>query len=238
MFTEHYRQPVSELSAVAYVEGLSDLTAQQLDSACGACLRACRFMPTVADIRAQISQADAAGQQLEWDKTWERLLDWVRRYFDPNLGVDRRAPPLPAAVEHAAMAAGGCRWLESCPEPELQWAKKRFIQALANVDQAQASKQLLTRGEANRILGELTARAAENNTRLLATPPDASSDSRPAGDPTALAEFVEGMRKVAAIPTKEDWEARKREQLARLGAHVREHPEFSSAKAETHDLPS
>jgi hypothetical protein len=34
LFSEHYRQEISELSAVGYLEGLGDLTAAQLDLAC------------------------------------------------------------------------------------------------------------------------------------------------------------------------------------------------------------
>jgi hypothetical protein len=39
-------------------------------------------------------------------------------------------PKLPPHVEHAARAAGGLYYLESCPTSELQWRKKRFIEDL------------------------------------------------------------------------------------------------------------
>ena len=57
VFSEHYRQEVSELSAMAYRQGLADLTAVQLDLACAEALRSCRFLPTVADIRAALAEA-------------------------------------------------------------------------------------------------------------------------------------------------------------------------------------
>ncbi len=57
LFSEHYRQEISELSAVAYLEGLADLTAAQLNLACAEALRTCRFLPNVADIRAALAEA-------------------------------------------------------------------------------------------------------------------------------------------------------------------------------------
>lgn len=57
LFSEHYRQEISELSALGYLEGLADLTAAQLDLACAEALRSSRFLPTVADIRAALGEA-------------------------------------------------------------------------------------------------------------------------------------------------------------------------------------
>ncbi len=51
MFTEHYRQPMSELSVLAYAEDLSDLTPDQLDAACIEARRTSEFMPVSATIR-------------------------------------------------------------------------------------------------------------------------------------------------------------------------------------------
>ena len=52
VFSEHYRQPVSELSVIAYAEDLADLTAEQLDAACNEARRTSEFMPVSATIRA------------------------------------------------------------------------------------------------------------------------------------------------------------------------------------------
>jgi hypothetical protein len=51
IFTEHYRQPMSELSVLAYAEDLSDLTPGQLDAACIEARRTSEFMPGSATIR-------------------------------------------------------------------------------------------------------------------------------------------------------------------------------------------
>lgn len=50
ILSEHYRQPISELSVIAYAEDLSGLTAQQLDGACQRARRTSEFMPVSAAI--------------------------------------------------------------------------------------------------------------------------------------------------------------------------------------------
>jgi hypothetical protein len=51
IFTEHYRQPMSELSVLAYAEDLSDLSPELLDAACIEARRISEFMPVSATIR-------------------------------------------------------------------------------------------------------------------------------------------------------------------------------------------
>jgi hypothetical protein len=61
VFSEHYRQPVSELSVIAYAEDLADLTAEQLDEACKEARRTSEFMPVSATIRAAHEKMRATG---------------------------------------------------------------------------------------------------------------------------------------------------------------------------------
>jgi hypothetical protein len=56
IFTEHYRQPMSELSVLAYAEDLADLTLEQLDAACIEARRTSEFMPVSATIRNCLSK--------------------------------------------------------------------------------------------------------------------------------------------------------------------------------------
>lgn len=51
IFGEHYRQPITELSVLAYAEDLADLTPAQLDAACIEARRTSEFMPVSATIR-------------------------------------------------------------------------------------------------------------------------------------------------------------------------------------------
>jgi hypothetical protein len=60
IFTEHYRQPMSELSVLAYAEDLSDLSPEQLDAACIEARRTSEFMPVSAMIRKCLSKIRSA----------------------------------------------------------------------------------------------------------------------------------------------------------------------------------
>ena len=60
-FTEHYRQPISKVSADTYREGLKDLTPGQLDAACREAMRTSEFMPVVATIRHAFQSLNNSG---------------------------------------------------------------------------------------------------------------------------------------------------------------------------------
>jgi hypothetical protein len=62
IFGEHYRQPMSELSVLAYAEDLADLTPEQLDAACIEARRTSEFMPVSATIRNCLSRIHGSGQ--------------------------------------------------------------------------------------------------------------------------------------------------------------------------------
>src|ERR1700736_1118801 len=134
--------------------GLEPATLQQLFEHT---VRTCRFFPTIAEILEQTAKADSAGLELEAQAAWERYLAHIQKYFHPDLGWDRRAPHMDAITEHAGRAAGGARWIDSCPESELQWCRKRFLEAYTRAHETGQVQNLLTRGEAKRIIASLTA---------------------------------------------------------------------------------
>ena len=60
MAAELYRQEVTELATVAYLEGLRSLSASALNAAWTRALKTCSFMPTVADILKASEMVDPA----------------------------------------------------------------------------------------------------------------------------------------------------------------------------------
>jgi len=50
LFSEHYRQPITELSVIAYAEDLQSLSPEELDRACVEARRSSEFMPVSATI--------------------------------------------------------------------------------------------------------------------------------------------------------------------------------------------
>lgn len=139
----------------AYAGMLSDLTAEQLDAACRLAGRSCKFFPTPADIMEHVQKADKAGAELEAETAWHQALEYARRWYVPDFGLDRRAPELPPATEQAIRAAGGFRLLESCSESDLVWARKRFLESFGRIGELERSGLMLTRGEAKRVLAQL-----------------------------------------------------------------------------------
>lgn len=90
-------------------------------------MRACKFWPTVAEILAPLETAEEGNYEEEWQALLEYCEKWVNRDV-PNV---RGKPQLPADIDHAARAAGGVRYLESCSQHDLIFAKQRFIEDLA-----------------------------------------------------------------------------------------------------------
>lgn len=60
IFVEHYRQPISELSTLAFYEGLKDLSPREMEAACQEALRTSEFMPVVATIRQSLERVRAS----------------------------------------------------------------------------------------------------------------------------------------------------------------------------------
>lgn len=223
-FGEICGREITPALAAIWTDQLGDIPPDLLQQACDRLAKTwnTNFLPTPGNVRAQIDQANANGLQLEAEQAWLRAFDWVRRYFHPDLGVTRGAPELPAVVRHAIDAAGAMRWIESCPEGELQWARKRFIEDHTRVHETQQSEHLLTRGESKRILASLSRPPVA---RLLAAPAKKTST---AGVPLPPREEVRAiLNRVAGteIPSEEEWEARKRSQKEKLAQWLAEHPQ-------------
>jgi len=145
-----------------WVSALADLDPNALNAACRRAMQVSKFVPTPAGIRSMIKQADADGLQLRAEHAWQHLLNWVREWCHPDLGIAHRGPALPAAVAHAARAAGGFNFLWGCATDDLQWAKKRFIEDFVRVHEARQVEHLLTDAEARDLIRQIAARAEEN----------------------------------------------------------------------------
>lgn len=224
-FGELYRQEITPALVGTWEMLLADVPPDILDRACQQGAKTVKFFPTPADVRSQIAAADAAGLRLEVEQKWQRYLAWLRECYDPNLGVGRGAPPLEPAVGLAARAAGGHRWIERCQEPELQWARKRFIEAYTNVSELGQVEHLLSVGEAKRILRRLAVvpESPSQKTLTPAAPVNAPAPSEPRA--TNQAE----PRSAPAPLGPQELEDRKRRELARFTRHLQEHPELQAA---------
>src|SRR6266404_1972145 len=63
VFAEHYRQPISELSTIAYRDDLADLTPAELEAACIHARKTSEFMPTSAAVLKAHEELCGSGQE-------------------------------------------------------------------------------------------------------------------------------------------------------------------------------
>jgi len=189
-------------------------------------LRTCKFFPTIAEILGQIESANSAGLELEAAEAWDNWLAHVQKFFHPDLGWDRRTRPLEAITEHDGRAAGGACWVEGCPESELQWARKRFIDSYLLAHRTGQVENLLTRGEAKKILKSLTAKAPAKQLPRPASP-SASGPESTKPDNETVRILDDAFQKISTPKpileplSEEEWERRKRTQKDALARYLK-----------------
>lgn len=216
VFSRVYRRDLIPEDATIYAEALSDLSAEQVDAACRKAIQTCKFFPTIAEIRDQLDKAAEKAFELEAQDQWEKALAWVEQNFFPDRGVREGAPWLPAATMHAVGAAGGIRWIATCPQKELVWCRNHFLAAYKNVHET---------GQVEHLLSDVAAKkfVAKFITPLMPTlkqlPPEPEEPLPP------RAEVRKVLDKVAQIPSEEEWEAHKRDLKERAAAWIAAHPE-------------
>lgn len=165
VFAELCPRDLTPFLISSWCELLGDLPAATIETACKQVARTCRYFPTPGEIRTQVEAAEVKGFELEAACEWEKLLSWIRENVFPDTGVQKGAPRLSAAVEHAAKAANGIFYIERCSADDLVWARKAFIAAYKNVHETDQVSHLLGEGEAKRILAKLKSPPSANESQ-------------------------------------------------------------------------
>jgi hypothetical protein len=224
VFGSLFLREITPLLVSSWCELLGDLPAALVEAACAQVAKTCRFFPAPGEIRAQIDQAESKAFELEAERGWEQLLNWIRENVFPDSGIRRGAPRLAPAVWHAAKAAGGVIDLESCKADQLPWRRKTFLSSYKNIRETAQVEHLLSDGDARKLLRDLSAGAPAASQKLLAV----SSGHR--GDKPTRAEVREFLDRVTAeqpravaSESREDleriWKAQK-ERLASRAAEL------------------
>jgi hypothetical protein len=214
----------TERDLAVYGDALSDLTVEQLDTACLMASKKCQFFPTPADIRKQVEDADAKGLELEAEREWQRVLHFVARWYHPDVGIDRRGPKLSAATWHALKAAGGLYHVYQCSSDEEQWTRKRFIADYELIHQTKQVEHLLSDGDAKQILARITEGAPAPDRKALPEAKPLEYEVRPAAAARPVRE------KVTPIESKEELDQRATEQKRRQKEWLLEHGIVANSK--------
>lgn len=165
-----HNREITPLLIASWEEAL--VSVRDIEVLRGAFLRAqqtSRFFPTPADVLGQIGKAEVVAVDVTAEQKWQGVLRYIQNWYAPDFGISPRAPAVSAAVEHAVNAAGGWRWIESCPDSDLPWAKTRFIEAWKQFSSAAELQALPTSAEARAVLAE-AARRMEHDAQRKALP--------------------------------------------------------------------
>lgn len=174
-FAEHCRQKgrAAEITTAlvkSWVDVLGHVDPKLLDAACRKTALTCKFFPTPADVYERIDQTNTKAAELEAEAAWQRTLK-----FAVNPGFSG-LKELDARSQHAARAAGGLSWIESCPATELPWAQKRFIESYLRIEELHLAENLLTDGEAKKLVREVIQHAKDPQALPAAGPPEVDDD--------------------------------------------------------------
>jgi hypothetical protein len=141
-------------------EGFEDLSCVVLEAAFKRTLRECKYWPVkVADVRERIDKAKETAVLAAADIEWQGLLDYCRNWVNPDIYFSGM-PNLPERIDRAARAAGGVYYLRQCSTEELQWAKKRFIEAYIAWQALNQDQFLLPDGELKNLLVSVAEKKA------------------------------------------------------------------------------
>jgi hypothetical protein len=117
-------------------------------------------LPTVGDIRGHLDATAKKELASRADLEWQKLLDYIRRYYWADGPWEHKAPKLPERVRVSANAAGGLAYLNECDRESLQWAKKRFVENYIAWEEMKKDQWLLPEGTLRNLLLEASTEKA------------------------------------------------------------------------------
>lgn len=145
-----------------WIEALNGLSPRQIDAGF-ASLRQ-HFMPTHAapfpspgHLLHFINSAKNLGAAVEAEEEWQRWLPLVTRHYSPDTGWS--GPKIPPRIDHALRAAGGVPIIARCPETDLVWRKKDFVECYLRDEQLPEALPLVPKALSDSI-AEVSQRLA------------------------------------------------------------------------------
>jgi hypothetical protein len=139
-------------------------------------------LPTVGDIRGHLDATAKKELASRADLQWQKLLDYIRRYYWADGPWQHKAPKLPEKVRVACNAAGGFAQLNECSRDDLVWAKKSFVESYIAWEEMNKDQWLLPEGALRNLLLEASREKA-----LLPGPVTDSDDWLPPVVPSRIA---------------------------------------------------
>lgn len=143
-------------------------------------------LPTVGDIRGHLDATAQKELASRADLEWQKLLDYIRRYYWADGPWQHKAPKLPEKVRVSCNAAGGFAWLNECDRGALVWAKKAFVESFTAWEEMKKDQFLLPEGALRNLLIE----AASERALLSGPVPDSEDFLPPVGPSRIVPQFT------------------------------------------------
>jgi hypothetical protein len=117
-------------------------------------------LPTVGDIRGHLDATAKKELASRADLEWQKLLDYIQRYYWADGPWQHKAPKLPEKVRVSCNAAGGFARLNECSRDDLVWAKKSFVESYIAWEEMNKDQWLLPEGTLRNLLLEASSEKA------------------------------------------------------------------------------
>lgn len=100
-------------------------------------------------IPQDLAKAEESAVNLEAEQKWQQVLAYAQT-TSPDYAS--RPVRIKEQTQAAIRAAGGLDWIRDCPDDDLQWAKKRFIEAYQQWTALDKGQYLLPDGELKNLI--------------------------------------------------------------------------------------
>lgn len=146
---EVYSKQITAPLVAIWLEQLGDYRVEQLEPLFHLLFATCKFFPTPADVLEPLKKAQEAHAPLEAERKWLNVLNYAQ-----TTSPDYAARPvrIKEQTQAAIRAAGGLDWIRDCPKDDLQWAKKRFVEAFTSWNVLEKNQFLLPDGEVKTLI--------------------------------------------------------------------------------------
>lgn len=146
---EVYSKQITAPLVAIWIEQLGSYRVEQLEPLFRQVFATCKFFPTPADVLEPLKKAQEAGTPLEAEKKWFDVLAYAQ-----STSPDYAARPvrIKEQTQAAIRAAGGLEWIRDCSKDDLQWAKKRFVEAFTSWSVMEKNQFLLPDGEVKNLI--------------------------------------------------------------------------------------
>lgn len=144
----YFKQITAPLVAI-WLEHLGPYSVEQLAPLFRLVFATCKFFPTPADVLEPLRKTQDAAVPIEAEQKWLEVLAYAQSTSPDYPSRPRR---IREQTQAAIRAAGGLDWIRDCPQDDLQWSKKRFIEAFTSWNVLEKNKFLLPDGELKNLI--------------------------------------------------------------------------------------